>query len=150
LRRSVVNFTPRHIASGVEAAADDWVKVWVDPRSKYRQAFVTIGLLEGSSNRHVFTAGGHRVGGFEISPPRAVQLLSQVSAPTTETPVVTQVIHISELPPFPESSSARIDEALLVALATSWLRGPQCSAGQRILRLIAPGPIASCIVGALR
>ena len=69
--RSVVNSTGDIIASGVEAAADDWVKVWVDLRSRDGQIFALIGLLEGSNNLlHVFTAAGQSAifGGFEISP----------------------------------------------------------------------------------
>ena len=70
--RSVVNSTGDIIASGVEAASDDWVKLWVDLRSRDGQRFVTIGLLEGPSNLHVFTATDQAVtfGGFEISPRR--------------------------------------------------------------------------------
>jgi hypothetical protein len=57
--RSVVDSTG-DIASGVEAAADDWVKLWVD---------ALIGLLEGRDNRKVFEAAGQSliIGGFEIS-----------------------------------------------------------------------------------
>jgi hypothetical protein len=66
--RSVVNSNGDILASGVEAAADDWVKLWVDLRSRDGQTFVSIGLLEGPNNRHVFTAAGQSVffGGFEI------------------------------------------------------------------------------------
>ena len=65
----VVNSTGDIIASGVEAVADDWVKVWVDLRSKDGQIFALFGLLEGRNNLHVFTAAGQSVifGGFEIS-----------------------------------------------------------------------------------
>ena len=68
--RSVVNSTGDIIASGVDAAEDDWVKVWVDLRSKDGQIFALIGLLEGRNNQHVFTAADQSVifGGFEISP----------------------------------------------------------------------------------
>ena len=67
--RSVVNSTGDILASGVDAAADDWVKVWVDLRGRDGQIFALIGLLEGSNNRHVFTPAGQSVifGGFEIS-----------------------------------------------------------------------------------
>ena len=56
--RSVVNSTGDILASGVEAAADGWVKLWVDLRSNDGQLFVTIGLLEGPSNLHVFKSAG--------------------------------------------------------------------------------------------
>ena len=67
--RSVVNSAGDIIASGVELAADDWMKLWVDLRSRDGEVFVTIGLLEGLNNQHVFTAAGQEVkfGGFEIS-----------------------------------------------------------------------------------
>ena len=65
--RSVVNSSGDILASGVDEAADGWVKLWVDLRSKDGQIFASVGLLEG--NRHVFTAAGQSVifGGFEIS-----------------------------------------------------------------------------------
>ena len=68
--RSVVNSSGDIVASGVEAAADDWVKVWVDLRSSDGQMFALIGLLEGHTNRHVFTPAHQSVifSGFEISP----------------------------------------------------------------------------------
>ena len=67
--RSVVNSTGDIIASGVDAAEDGWVKVWVDLRSKDGQIFALIGLLEGHNNQHVFTTTDQSVifGGFEIS-----------------------------------------------------------------------------------
>jgi len=67
--RLVVNSTGDIIASGVETVADDWVKVWVDLRSKDGQIFALFGLLEGRNNLHVFTAAGQSVifGGFEIA-----------------------------------------------------------------------------------
>ena len=66
--RSVVNSTGDILASGVEAAADGWVKLWVDLRSSDEQLFVTIGLLEGPNNRHVFKPAGQEMtfGGLEI------------------------------------------------------------------------------------
>ena len=81
--RSVLNSTGDILASGVDAAADDWVKLWVDLRSKDGQIFALIGLLEGRNNRHVFTAAGQTVifGGFEIFPPRVVKSVSQVASP---------------------------------------------------------------------
>jgi hypothetical protein len=68
--RSVVNSAGDTIASGVELAADDWVKVWIDLRSGDGQIFALIGLLEGRNNLHLFTAAGQSVifGGFEIAP----------------------------------------------------------------------------------
>ena len=98
--RSVVNSTGDIIASGVDAAEDDWVKVWVDLRSRDGQIFALIGLLEGRNNRHVFTPAGQSVifGGFEIFPPRVVKSLSQVSSPPPRTDIVTKVTNISELP----------------------------------------------------
>jgi hypothetical protein len=70
LAAQVVNSTGDIIASGVDAAADDWAKVWVDLRSRDGQIFALIGLLEGRNNRHVFAAAGQSVifGGFEIAP----------------------------------------------------------------------------------
>jgi hypothetical protein len=67
---TIVNSTGDILASGVDAAAGDWVKLWVDLRSKDGQIFVLIGLLEGLNNKHVFNAAGQEVtfGGFEISP----------------------------------------------------------------------------------
>ena len=98
--RSVVNSSGDIIASGVEAAADEWVKVWVDLRSRDGQIFALIGLLEGRNNRHVFTPAGQSVifGGFEISPPRVVKSLSQVVSPRTD--IATKVTKINELPNF--------------------------------------------------
>jgi hypothetical protein len=73
--RSVINSDGDIIASGVEAAADEWVRVWVDLRSRDGQIFASVGPLEGRNNRHVFTPIGQRVlfGGFEIFPPRVVK-----------------------------------------------------------------------------
>ena len=67
---TVLNSAGDILASGVEAAADGWLKVWVDLRSRDGQMFALLGLLEGRNNRHVFIAAGQRVifGGFEISP----------------------------------------------------------------------------------
>jgi hypothetical protein len=65
-----VNSTGDILASGIEeTASDDWVKVWVDLRSKDGQIFALIGLLEGHNNLHVFMPAGQSVifGGFEIS-----------------------------------------------------------------------------------
>jgi hypothetical protein len=68
--RSIVSSTGDILASGVEAAADDWVKLWVDLHSRDGQLFALIGLLEGGNNRSVFKAAGQKItlGGFEISP----------------------------------------------------------------------------------
>jgi hypothetical protein len=68
--RSVVDSTGNILASGVEAAADGWVKVWIDLRSRDGQIFALIGLLEGSNNQHVFTPADQSMifGGFETSP----------------------------------------------------------------------------------
>ena len=67
--RSIINSTGDILASGVEVAADDWVKLWVDLRSRDGDLFVTIGLLEGPNNQHVFAATSQMVtfGGIEIS-----------------------------------------------------------------------------------
>jgi len=67
---TVLNSAGDILASGVEAAADGWLKVWVDLRSRDGEMFALLGLLEGRNNRHVFIAAGQRVifGGFEISP----------------------------------------------------------------------------------
>ena len=67
--RSVVNSTGDILASGVEAAAEDWLKVWVDLRSRDGKIFVLLGLLEGRTNRHVFNTVGQEVtfGGFQVS-----------------------------------------------------------------------------------
>jgi hypothetical protein len=74
--RTVVNSTGDMIASGVEVAADGWVKLWIDLRSRDGQIFALIGLLEAHNNRHVFAAVNQWkqipeyviFGGFEISP----------------------------------------------------------------------------------
>jgi hypothetical protein len=67
--RSIIDSTGDILASGVEAAGDEWVKVWVNLRSRDGEVFVSIGLLEGRNNQHVFTATGQSVifGGFQIS-----------------------------------------------------------------------------------
>jgi predicted O-methyltransferase YrrM len=105
--RSVVDSTGDIIASGVEAAADDWVKLWVDLRSRDGEVFVTIRPLEGRNNKHVFKPTGQEVtfGGFEIFPPRVVKSVSQVGSPPPRIDIVTKVTNISELPPLPESIS---------------------------------------------
>jgi hypothetical protein len=66
---SMASVTGDILSSGVDAAADDWVKLWVELRSTDGQIFVLIGLLEEPSNRHVFKATDQAVtfGGFEIS-----------------------------------------------------------------------------------
>jgi hypothetical protein len=53
----------------VEVAADDWVKLWVDLRSREGELFVMIGPLEGPNNQTVFAATSQTVtfGGIEIS-----------------------------------------------------------------------------------
>ena len=139
--RSVVDSTGDIIASGVEAAADDWVKLWVDLRSKDGEAFVTIGLLEGSNNRHVFKPAGQEVtfGGFEISPPRDVKSLSQVGSPPARTDIVTHVTSISELPPLPESSSAPNSWDLIEGLGADMVQASAVVPDQHILRLVAVG-----------
>ena len=77
--RSIINSTGDILASGVEVAADDWVKLWVDLRSRDGDLFVTIGLLEGPNNQHVFAATSQTMtfGGIEISPPRPAQTSPQ-------------------------------------------------------------------------
>jgi hypothetical protein len=72
--RSVLNSTGDILASGVETAGAEWVRLWVDLRTKDGKIFVVLGLLEGVSYRHVFKATGQEMtfGGFEISPPRPV------------------------------------------------------------------------------
>ena len=139
--RSVVNSTGDIIASGVDAAEDDWVKVWVDLRSRDGQIFALIGLLEGRDNRHVFTPAGQRMifGGFEIFPPRVVKSVSQVDSPPPRTDIVTKVTNISELPLLPESSSAPNRWDLIEGLNAEEVQGSAVVAGQRILRLVAVG-----------
>ena len=68
--RSVVNSNGDIFANGIETAADDWVKLWVDLRSRDGQIFALIGLLEGRNNRQVFTAADQSMifGGFEFFP----------------------------------------------------------------------------------
>ena len=146
--RSVVNSTGDIIASGVEAAEDDWVKVWVDLRSRDGQIFALIGLLEGPNNRHVFTAAGQSVifGGFEISPPRVVKFLSQVSSPPPRTNI--EVATIGELPPLPESSAAPNRWDLIEGLNAEEVEGSAVVSGQRILRLVAVGADGRHALGA--
>ena len=138
--RSVVSSTGDIIASGAGAAANDWVKVWVDIRSRDGQIFALIGLLEGSNNRHVFTPADQSVifGGFEISHPRVVNL-SQVGSPPPRTDMVTKVTTISELPRLLESSSAPNGWDLIEGLSAEVLQGSAVVSGQHILRLVAVG-----------
>jgi hypothetical protein len=70
--RSVTKSTGDILASGVDTAADGWLRVWADLRSKDGQIVVLIGLLEGSNDKHVFKGRGQEVtfGGFEIRPGR--------------------------------------------------------------------------------
>ena len=123
----------------MEAAADDWVKLWVDLRSKDGQIFALIGLLEGRNNRHVFTPAGQTVifGGFEIFPPRVVKSVSQVASPPPD--AVTKVTTIGELPPLPESSTAPNGWDLLEGLNAGEVQGSAVVGGQHILRLVAVG-----------
>jgi hypothetical protein len=67
--RSAISSNGDILASGVEAAVYDWVKIWVDLRSRDGRIFALIGLLEGGNNRHVFTPTNQSVvfGGFDIS-----------------------------------------------------------------------------------
>jgi hypothetical protein len=67
--RTVMSSTGEIVASGVDAVADGWMKLWVDLSSKDGQIFVLIGLLEGPNDQHVFKADGQAVtfGGFEVS-----------------------------------------------------------------------------------
>ena len=67
--RSAISSNGDILASGVEAAVHDWVKIWVDLRSRDGRIFALIGLLEGGNNRHVFTPTNQSVvfGGFDIS-----------------------------------------------------------------------------------
>jgi hypothetical protein len=138
---SVVDSTGDVIASGVEAAADDWVKLWIDLRSEDGEAFVTIGLLEGRNDRHVFKPAGQSLffGGFEIFPPRGVKSISQVGSAPTQTNIVTKVTSISELPPIPESSSAPNSWDLIEGLSADVVQGSAVAPDQHILRLVAVG-----------
>jgi hypothetical protein len=148
--RSVVNSTGDIIASGVEAAADDWVKVWVDLRSRDGQIFALIGLLEGRNNRHVFTAADQSVafGGFEIFPPRVMNSLSQVGSPPPRTDIVTKVTNISELPPLPELPSAPDRWDLIEGLNAEAVERPVVVPGQRVLQLVAVGADGRHALGA--
>jgi hypothetical protein len=67
--RSVVRSTGDILASGTDAASNDWVKLWVDLRSKDGRIIILLGLLEGVNNKHIFKGNGQEVffGGFEIS-----------------------------------------------------------------------------------
>jgi hypothetical protein len=58
------------IASGVDVAANGWLKIWADLQSTDGRMFVLIGLLGGRSPTPEFRAAGQEVtfGGFEISP----------------------------------------------------------------------------------
>jgi hypothetical protein len=73
--RSVLSSTGDILASGMETAGAEWIRLWVELRTKDGQIFVALGLLEGASYRHVFKAAGQEMtfGGFEISPPRPVR-----------------------------------------------------------------------------
>ena len=148
--RSVVNSNGDIFASGVEAAVDDWVKVWVDLRSTDGQIFALIGLLEGPNNQHVFNAAGQSVifGGFGISPPRVLKSLSQVGSPPPRTDTVTKVTTIGELPPLPESSNAPSEWDLIEGLNAGEVQGSAVISGQRILRLVAVGADGRHALGA--
>jgi hypothetical protein len=143
--RSIVSSTGDILASGVDAAANDWVKVWVDLRGRDGQVFVSIGLLEGPSNLHVFKSAGQEVtfGGFEISPPRAVRTSSQVSSP-----VRTQVTNISELPALPEFPAGPDRWDLIDGLSAESVEESAVVSGQRILRLVAVGADGRHALGA--
>jgi hypothetical protein len=67
--RSVAKSTGDILASGADAPRNDWVKLWVDLRSKDGRIIVLMGLLEGVNNKHIFNGRGQEVtfGGFEIS-----------------------------------------------------------------------------------
>jgi hypothetical protein len=132
--RLVVNSTGDILASGVEAVGDDWVKVWVDLHSTDREVFVSIGLLEGPRNVHVFTASGQKVtfGGFEISPPRPVQ----TSAPTS---IAIRATDIDELPPLSEIPSGPDRWDFIAGLNAEVVDQPEVISGQRTLRLVAVG-----------
>jgi hypothetical protein len=65
---SVTKSTGDILDRGVDTAADGWLRVWADLRSKDGRIVVLIGLLEGRSDKHVFKGRGQEVtlGGFEI------------------------------------------------------------------------------------
>jgi hypothetical protein len=128
---SVANSTGDILASGVEAAGDDWARVWVDLRSKDVEVFILVGLLEGRNNRHVFKADDQSVifGGFEIS---------QVGSPP-ERPIVTQVNNVGELPPLADSPFGPARWDLIEGLNAEVVERPAAVFGQRILRLVAVG-----------
>jgi hypothetical protein len=128
----------------VDEAADGWVKLWVDLRSKDGQIFASVGLLEG--NRHVFTAAGQSVifGGFEIFPPRAAKSLTRAASPPP-----TKITTIGELPPLPKSSTAPKGWDLIEGLNAEVFQGSELVAGQHILRLVAVGADQRHALGAV-
>ena len=58
---SITTSTGELLASGVERLAGQWVKVWGDLRNKDGEIFVSLSLLEGPNERHVFKAAGQVV-----------------------------------------------------------------------------------------
>jgi hypothetical protein len=68
--RAIVGSRGDRLASGVEGAGGDWVKVWVDLHSGDGEVVVKIALLASRANKSVFTATGQQVtfGGVEVLP----------------------------------------------------------------------------------
>ena len=58
------------VAHGIEEAPDHWRKLWVDVKTADGQVFVSVGMLEGGSNSHMFRATRQQLelGGFELAP----------------------------------------------------------------------------------
>jgi hypothetical protein len=68
--RAIVGSSGDILASGVEGAVGDWVKVWADLRSGDGEVVVKIVLLASRANKSVFTATGQQatLGGLEVLP----------------------------------------------------------------------------------
>jgi glycosyltransferase involved in cell wall biosynthesis len=75
LSQSVDKATGDVIDSGIEAAADGWLKAWIDFFTANGQIYVYLGLVEGATGRHTFEGVGEQLmfGGvevFRVLPPR--------------------------------------------------------------------------------
>ena len=56
------------VDSGIEAAADGWLKAWIDFVTANGQIYVYLGLVKAATGRHTFEGDGERLmfGGFEV------------------------------------------------------------------------------------
>ena len=146
---SITTSTGDLLASGVERLAGQWVKVWGDLRNKDGEIFVSLSLLEGPNERHVFKAAGQVVtfGGFEISPPRVPET-SRGGAAAIDLPAT----NVDQLPPLSDSSSGPdqwdLIEGLHATIIEAGDNGSDAVPSQGILRLAAVGSDGRHALGA--